>query len=443
MPIYTPANLWNDASCPPSNCHILSPTDSAFRQNYHAATYIVGGGARTAQLSFKGTAIYVFFILANNVPNAWTETFCNFILDKQSVEAYHHSPTSSPNYQYNALVYSKTNLANTDHTLLISADGYQTMSFINFDYAIYTYDDGVDTTMQSSTTTSMLPHVTPVTETAMVFGTPVTTTIDITQSESPTPSFSRTTSSSSSSLSSIVTISSSPTSHNISVIGNLLTLGTIGTALTATASSSSSNGTNTSAHDSNGADNNITAHKPAIGAIAGGVIGGVALILIIISMLYVLCRRKRRAYMDLLSTEHKPATPIQQPALTPFTSFSPGKPDIETKALEAMPLFSPIGKRREVMKKSELGYTESSLASITVASRSEAAEILQQDQRQNLIRRQISRLKKSLDASGSLTSESVSFNQAVEAEIERLQEQLNSDWALGLSDEPPPEYSRV
>jgi len=82
-----------------------------------------------------GTAIYVFFILAN-FNNSLTHNTANFTLDN-------HEPVLFSKYvgmtQYNVLVFSHTNLSNTLHTLNITtAAGPREAIYINFDYAIYT-----------------------------------------------------------------------------------------------------------------------------------------------------------------------------------------------------------------------------------------------------------------------------------------------------------------
>ena len=87
-----------------------------------------------------GTAIYVFFILPNTVaPGITTQTECNFTLDGQAAGNFFHSPSSSLDMIYNALVFSHTNLQNSDHVLNISTSGVDHDVFINFDYAIYTF----------------------------------------------------------------------------------------------------------------------------------------------------------------------------------------------------------------------------------------------------------------------------------------------------------------
>ena len=54
--------------------------------------------------------------------------------------SFNHEPDMSTyNLQYNATVFSASGLTNTQHTLLISTNDYPYSTFINFDYAIYTY----------------------------------------------------------------------------------------------------------------------------------------------------------------------------------------------------------------------------------------------------------------------------------------------------------------
>lgn len=87
-----------------------------------------------------GTAIYVFFILANNAgPGITSKTAVNITLDNQSPIPFEHTPDiSSTDLQYNALVFSKADLENVHHSLIISVSGIQEEIYVNFDYAIYT-----------------------------------------------------------------------------------------------------------------------------------------------------------------------------------------------------------------------------------------------------------------------------------------------------------------
>ncbi|KAG6830931.1 hypothetical protein H0H92_013859 [Tricholoma furcatifolium] len=102
------------------------------------------------QFSFEGTAVYVYFILANQVPgdNIITQTLANFTLDGQLDDTFSHLPSNSTEYQYNSLVFSKDGLFNTNHTLVTSMSDSDN-SYINFDYANYTFDSDTATTVSS------------------------------------------------------------------------------------------------------------------------------------------------------------------------------------------------------------------------------------------------------------------------------------------------------
>ena len=85
-----------------------------------------------------GTAIYAFFILANNAGNATTLTLANFTLDGNNPELFQHFPDAArTDLEYNQLVYSKQDLINAEHTLVISTSG-DNYVWINFDHVIYT-----------------------------------------------------------------------------------------------------------------------------------------------------------------------------------------------------------------------------------------------------------------------------------------------------------------
>ncbi|PFH48498.1 hypothetical protein AMATHDRAFT_149790 [Amanita thiersii Skay4041] len=106
---------------------------SAFNGTWTAAFYRANSPKISITLEFKGTAIYVFFILSKK-----TITGCFFTLNGNFL------PLSGPfikkswlDTQYNATIFSKTDLANSDHTLEISPQG-TCDAYIYFDYAIYT-----------------------------------------------------------------------------------------------------------------------------------------------------------------------------------------------------------------------------------------------------------------------------------------------------------------
>ncbi|KAG6872611.1 hypothetical protein C0995_008356 [Termitomyces sp. Mi166 len=107
-----------------------------------------------------GTAVYVYFILANFVgDNIPTQTVCDFALDGSYVSSFHHIPTSSTEFNYGALVFSKDNLSNEQHTLNISTSGLNELLWVCFDYATYTFDDTLAavTQQQSNTPSTSSP----------------------------------------------------------------------------------------------------------------------------------------------------------------------------------------------------------------------------------------------------------------------------------------------
>ncbi|KAF9528402.1 hypothetical protein CPB83DRAFT_346767 [Crepidotus variabilis] len=91
-------------------------------------------------MEFKGVAIWVYFILSNYVgERVTTLTLANFTLDERSPVFYQHHPNQSTTTLYNQSVYSRTELANNNHTLRISTSGVDGQVFVSFYYAIYTH----------------------------------------------------------------------------------------------------------------------------------------------------------------------------------------------------------------------------------------------------------------------------------------------------------------
>jgi len=126
--------IWEDASC---NICWIQP--DPIRGTWTSATYHPEKGPVAIQLPFKGTAIYVYFILANTVESgATTLTQCDFILDGQKVSTYRHDPTSSMDLEYNQLVFTANGLSDDFHNLNISASWPDLDVFLIFDYALYT-----------------------------------------------------------------------------------------------------------------------------------------------------------------------------------------------------------------------------------------------------------------------------------------------------------------
>lgn len=87
-----------------------------------------------------GTAVYVFFILANDAGDGITTlTEFNVTLDGSSAGRFLHNNTVGRELQYNAAVFSREGLANTQHTVVLRTASVPYDVFLNFDYAVYTY----------------------------------------------------------------------------------------------------------------------------------------------------------------------------------------------------------------------------------------------------------------------------------------------------------------
>ncbi|KAG6849529.1 hypothetical protein H0H93_007685 [Arthromyces matolae] len=129
-PTYVPT--WQGPNC--AGCAINPPLNDVFMQTYTALTYAPEDfPVMSIEFSFTGTAVEVYFILANYVGDGvTTETMCNFTLDGQYISTFHHVPTTSTDYDFNSLVFSKDGLSNTEHTLLISTSGLMILSLPQF-----------------------------------------------------------------------------------------------------------------------------------------------------------------------------------------------------------------------------------------------------------------------------------------------------------------------
>lgn len=154
-PVYVPIK-WQGPEC--TGCSVQPDKNLASRGTWSAWTYKPENGPISITLSFKGehccslvghrsdipigTAIHVYFIVPNAVEPVefiTTEAACEFNLDGKPAGVYNHTPTSSPAFDYNTLVYSNPTLENDDHKLVISTTGLTRNIFLAFDYATYTY----------------------------------------------------------------------------------------------------------------------------------------------------------------------------------------------------------------------------------------------------------------------------------------------------------------
>ncbi|KAF9253961.1 hypothetical protein L218DRAFT_811178, partial [Marasmius fiardii PR-910] len=144
MPAYYPkgGNVWqgNDCTQQHGGCAIVPEQSRAQNGTWMAATYRTSMDNMGLTLQFEGTAVSVYFILANDlgVNGITTRTECNFTLDGVLRKQYSHQPTSQLGLEYNVQVYNETGLENKMHMLEVSTGKLDHEVFLNFDYAMYT-----------------------------------------------------------------------------------------------------------------------------------------------------------------------------------------------------------------------------------------------------------------------------------------------------------------
>lgn len=143
-PEYSSAHAWNarsaDDQC--SICGAQPDPGQPYDHTWHDDTTFPGQLPSNITFSFKGTALSIFFILANNVDIVHKDTRLAFYLDgsPKPVTQYLHTPDLTVNgFLYNQPVFANASLPDGEHTILISsrADGDHG-SLALFDYAIYT-----------------------------------------------------------------------------------------------------------------------------------------------------------------------------------------------------------------------------------------------------------------------------------------------------------------
>ncbi|EDR13621.1 uncharacterized protein LACBIDRAFT_322690 [Laccaria bicolor S238N-H82] len=147
FPIYSPANMWQQGNgC--TTCLVRPDVSIPFDGTWHDSTFLIGGATRSVSITFTGSAVYAFFITAPLIPGVGSsliETHLNITLDGNLSGNFDSTPSGS-NYGYNQLVYGNASLNYGKHTLVISSGG-PSRSILEFDYVIYTTDDGTTSSL--------------------------------------------------------------------------------------------------------------------------------------------------------------------------------------------------------------------------------------------------------------------------------------------------------
>lgn len=146
-PTYLPDdNTWRQgSSC--SSCSITPIVDreQVLDRTWHDATYHhLESSGLIIEATFNGTAVYVFNLIAPDVPQRpkVTLTSLAFYIDEHYAGGFIHTPEpAAPDILYNVPVYANSSLSSDhEHTIQIVASGSQD-SLVLFDYIIYTTED--------------------------------------------------------------------------------------------------------------------------------------------------------------------------------------------------------------------------------------------------------------------------------------------------------------
>lgn len=146
LPLNSPNNtgepFWkHEDQC--DGCAIMPDRTKAYDQTWTATTYVPAIEDMSIGLRFDGTAIYIYLILSNYPENTSlvSRTVCNFRVDGSIVGGFRHETDGTVNYEFNTLAYSNDSIGDGEHIVLIETTGNES-SYVAFDYAIYTFNDG-------------------------------------------------------------------------------------------------------------------------------------------------------------------------------------------------------------------------------------------------------------------------------------------------------------
>ncbi|KAF8447219.1 hypothetical protein L210DRAFT_3390326 [Boletus edulis BED1] len=144
VPQYLPsASAWNQGNtC--QGCAAQPDPAMAYNGTWHDASYsLLSGPFLSFEFSFAGTALYLYFILAN-APNfllLTATTSVNVTVDGVTFPPFVHFPTPGAGYQYNVPVFAAESLASGTHTVtlqpIVPTSAPTDSVLMLFDYLIY------------------------------------------------------------------------------------------------------------------------------------------------------------------------------------------------------------------------------------------------------------------------------------------------------------------
>ncbi|KAJ4493231.1 hypothetical protein C8R41DRAFT_831393 [Lentinula lateritia] len=155
--IYSPYGAWNIGN----DCHGCDAQPNAtlaYNQTWHDAAFYAPPNQQTmsdpnvpfmANITFNGTAVYVFCIMLNSATYPiFGASDISFHMDGAPVSTYQNSPTENlDTYTYNVPVFAMPSLEYGTHSLMIqNGVANRTDALILLDYIVYTADDGLEAT---------------------------------------------------------------------------------------------------------------------------------------------------------------------------------------------------------------------------------------------------------------------------------------------------------
>ncbi|KAM5543046.1 hypothetical protein V8D89_003430 [Ganoderma adspersum] len=278
IPEYLPANSPWHVGSPTEQCDICAikpsklDTTQILNQTWHHGSYL-REKPLYVQVTFSGAVVYIYNVVLNTLPGA--NTFMNtlFTIDGETAGQFLHAPDSSSEILYNHLVYANASLsADAPHTLVMSASG-RNESFVFFDYLLYTTEIDAPAIPASATSSSTAsPSSTLTTSTTSSSAHPQTA---ITITASATVFLGSTTPSAASST---TTLTSSPSQLQTTVTTVSAALDTVTVSAGSSTPSAASSST-----------------RPQTGLIAGGVIAGIALLVMVPAIVFSVLRHQQRS----------------------------------------------------------------------------------------------------------------------------------------------------
>ncbi|KAJ7497229.1 hypothetical protein FB451DRAFT_221433 [Mycena latifolia] len=290
---YSPSDAWGIGSAT-GHGRIMPDASHAQDSTWHDTTDDTsldhdGTTPTFMDINFQGIGIDVRCIIPNNKadpssipPFTGTKSNYSFFVDNvpQNRDFTHEAGTTGDAFFYNTSVYSTTGLPNGPHTLkllLNGGPGVDGSVLLLFDYAIVTSDDG---TGDSGSEISPIPSSTTSTTTGSITSAPSTTSTNASVKSNP------------SSLSESTTVAP--------VDSTTITDSFIPTGPTSATPTSATPAQSAPTHSSSSSAMPSAVHKSDIGAIIGGLGGGLLTLVLLLFFLFRLRRRRPHRFPKIL-----------------------------------------------------------------------------------------------------------------------------------------------